>query len=172
MLVVFLGGCVYCLAAGLQAGAQNQAMLYAGRACVGIGMAFGNQAAPVSGRGAGREAQPAGCRARAGHVPRGAAARQEQHSACWETRDPTRDGCAPPPAQVWMSEVALPRIRGALVAFYQLAVVIGILTANLTNYGTGKMATDGWRISLGVFAGATVLVVIWCAPRGRAVSRV
>lgn len=30
----------------------------------------------------------------------------------------------------------------------QFFVVVGILTANLVNYGTGKMSTDGWRISL------------------------
>lgn len=38
---------------------------------------------------------------------------------------------------------------------------LGILSANLINYGTGKMAEDGWRISLGVFGGLTLMVVLW-----------
>jgi sugar porter (SP) family MFS transporter len=33
---------------------------------------------------------------------------------------------------------------------FQLAVTIGILFANLVNYGTGKMKHDGWRVSLGL----------------------
>lgn len=47
MLTVFLGAAAYCVAAALQAGSVALAMLYVGRAVVGIGMAFGNQAAPV-----------------------------------------------------------------------------------------------------------------------------
>ncbi|KAL4433961.1 hypothetical protein ABPG75_000402 [Micractinium tetrahymenae] len=111
VLVLFLGGCAYVFAAGLQAGSQSLAMLYAGRAVVGIGMAFGNQAGPV-----------------------------------------------------YMSEVALPRIRGSLISFYQFAVVIGILVAQLVNYGTGKVhGQAGWRISLGVFGGPALLAVL-CSP--------
>eukprot|EP00887_Chlorella_sp_A99_P003220 scaffold9.g3220.t1 len=60
---------------------------------------------------------------------------------------------------VYMSEVALPRIRGALVSFYQTAVVLGILAANLVNYGTGSL-DNGWRISLSVFAAAVILVLV------------
>eukprot|EP00887_Chlorella_sp_A99_P000017 scaffold16.g17.t1 len=62
-------------------------------------------------------------------------------------------------APVYMSEVALPRIRGVLVSFYQTAVVLGILAANLVNYGTGSLE-NGWRISLSVFAAAAVLVLV------------
>ncbi|KAI7844792.1 hypothetical protein COHA_001672 [Chlorella ohadii] len=111
ILVVFLAACSYEIAAGLQAGAQNLGMLYTGRAFVGFGMAFGNQAAPV-----------------------------------------------------FMSEVALPKIRGALISLYQFAVVIGILFAQLTNYGTAKInGQASWRIPLGVYGGP-VLLVLLAAP--------
>ncbi|XP_061989386.1 sugar transport protein MST4-like [Rosa rugosa] len=52
---------------------------------------------------------------------------------------------------LFLSEVAPTRIRGALNILFQLNITIGILVANLINYGTSKL-TDGtgWRISLGL----------------------
>lgn len=218
ILVVFLGACVYCLAAGLQAGAQNQAMLYAGRACVGIGMAFGNQAAPVripadGGAPPGvtcllvlaggcqcrcQRALPRtrGClhsTCRAGVDERGGAAAHPRRpgvllpagggAGCARCRAAWRLGehwQQAPALRAWLPRRRPRRLRANVatctVRVWREATFrpsrqsspthAGILSANLTNYGTGKLA-DGWRISLGVFAGATLLVALWCA-RARA----
>lgn len=37
----------------------------------------------------------------------------------------------------------------------------GVLTAQLINYGTGKMADNGWRISLAAFGLPSLLVLMW-----------
>ena len=47
----------------------------------------------------------------------------------------------------------------------------GILCAQLTNYGTGKMVEDGWRISLGVFAAPVVRLLRHAMLRCAAVRR-
>jgi len=52
---------------------------------------------------------------------------------------------------LFLSEIAPTRIRGALNILFQLMVTIGILFANLVNYGTDKMkGGNGWRVSLGL----------------------
>jgi sugar porter (SP) family MFS transporter len=51
---------------------------------------------------------------------------------------------------LYLSEMAPSKWRGALNILFQLAVTIGILWANLVNYGTEKMAHNGWRVSLGI----------------------
>ncbi|CAI9118516.1 OLC1v1020098C1 [Oldenlandia corymbosa var. corymbosa] len=52
---------------------------------------------------------------------------------------------------LFLSEIAPTRIRGALNILFQLMVTIGILFANLVNYGTDKMhGENGWRVSLGL----------------------
>lgn len=52
------------------------------------------------------------------------------------------------------------KIRGALNIGFQMAITIGILVANLINYGTSKMAQHGWRVSLGLAAVPAVVMVI------------
>ncbi|XP_043692595.1 sugar transport protein 13-like isoform X2 [Telopea speciosissima] len=60
---------------------------------------------------------------------------------------------------LFLSEIAPTRIRGALNILFQLNVTIGILFANLINYGTAKIKGDyGWRISLGL-AGVPALLL-------------
>ncbi|KAL6191167.1 hypothetical protein ACLB2K_037558 [Fragaria x ananassa] len=60
---------------------------------------------------------------------------------------------------LFLSEVAPTRIRGALNILFQLNITIGILVANLINYGTSKLTTGyGWRISLGL-AGVPALLL-------------
>ncbi|KAG0489102.1 hypothetical protein HPP92_007759 [Vanilla planifolia] len=49
---------------------------------------------------------------------------------------------------LFLSEIAPTRIRGGLNILFQLNVTIGILFANLVNYGTAKIHTWGWRLSL------------------------
>ncbi|XP_045821920.1 sugar transport protein 13-like, partial [Trifolium pratense] len=60
---------------------------------------------------------------------------------------------------VFLSEIAPSRIRGALNILFQLNVTIGILFANLVNYGTNKIKGGwGWRLSLGL-AGIPALLL-------------
>ncbi|XP_016567265.1 sugar transport protein 13-like [Capsicum annuum] len=50
---------------------------------------------------------------------------------------------------LFISEIAPTRIRGGLNILFQLNVTIGILFANLVNYGTAKISGGwGWRLSL------------------------
>ncbi|GLT53178.1 hypothetical protein SLA2020_264680 [Shorea laevis] len=61
---------------------------------------------------------------------------------------------------VFISEIAPTRIRGALNILFQLNVTIGILFANLINYGTAKIKGGwGWRLSLGL-AGIPALLLV------------
>ncbi|KAL0857217.1 hypothetical protein Bca101_062371 [Brassica carinata] len=61
---------------------------------------------------------------------------------------------------VYLSEMAPAKIRGALNICFQVAITSGILVANLINYGTSKMAQNGWRVSLGLAAVPALLMVI------------
>jgi MFS family permease len=56
--------------------------------------------------------------------------------------------------------MALTKWRGGLNILFQLAVTIGILFANLVNYFTGKVAPEGWRISLGLAGIPAALLTI------------
>ncbi|XP_074570236.1 sugar transport protein MST4 [Curcuma longa] len=49
---------------------------------------------------------------------------------------------------LFLSEIAPTRIRGGLNILFQLNITIGILFANLVNYGTDKIHPWGWRLSL------------------------
>ncbi|CAK9186386.1 unnamed protein product [Ilex paraguariensis] len=52
---------------------------------------------------------------------------------------------------LFLSEIAPTRIRGGLNILFQLNVTLGILFANLVNYGTSKIKGGwGWRLSLGL----------------------
>ena len=52
-------------------------------------------------------------------------------------------------------------LRGALNIGFQMAITIGILAANLINYGTSKIKAGwGWRISLGLAAVPAILFTI------------
>ncbi|CAK9183362.1 unnamed protein product [Ilex paraguariensis] len=54
---------------------------------------------------------------------------------------------------LYLSEMAPPNFRGAINNGFQLSVGIGILIANLINYGTEKIEGGwGWRISLSLAA--------------------
>ncbi|GLJ17869.1 hypothetical protein SUGI_0312580 [Cryptomeria japonica] len=59
---------------------------------------------------------------------------------------------------LFLSEIAPTRIRGGLNILFQLNVTIGILFANLVNYGTEKIRPWGWRLSLGI-AGIPALLL-------------
>eukprot|EP00250_Pteridium_aquilinum_P020700 c24911_g2_i1 orf=332-1915(-) len=51
---------------------------------------------------------------------------------------------------LFLSEVAPTHLRGGLNILFQLNVTIGILFANLINYGTLRLRPWGWRLSLGI----------------------
>ncbi|KAK7270149.1 hypothetical protein RIF29_23082 [Crotalaria pallida] len=60
---------------------------------------------------------------------------------------------------VYLSEMAPPKIRGALNMGFQMMITIGILVANLINYATSKMEI-GWRYSLGIGAVPAILMCL------------
>lgn len=61
---------------------------------------------------------------------------------------------------VYLSEMAPPKLRGGLNMCFQLFITIGILAANLINYGTQKIANYGWRVSLALAAVPALIITI------------
>lgn len=62
---------------------------------------------------------------------------------------------------VYLSEMAPAQIRGALNIGFQMSITIGILAANLINYGTAKISGGwGWRVSLGIAAVPAIIVSV------------
>ncbi|KAK6921473.1 Major facilitator, sugar transporter-like [Dillenia turbinata] len=60
---------------------------------------------------------------------------------------------------LYLSEMAPAHLRGALSIGFQMAITIGILAANLVNYGTNQIKEGyGWRISLAL-AGVPALIM-------------
>ncbi|KAL2642484.1 hypothetical protein R1flu_010071 [Riccia fluitans] len=51
---------------------------------------------------------------------------------------------------LYLSELSPTYLRGALNMMFQLATTIGILMANLINFGTAHVHPWGWRLSLGL----------------------
>ncbi|KAL0359047.1 UNVERIFIED_CONTAM: Hexose carrier protein HEX6 [Sesamum angustifolium] len=103
---IVIGGAAFVLGAALGGAARNIYMLIFGRALLGVGLGFTNQAVPL-----------------------------------------------------YLSEMALPRHRGAFNAVFQICVNIGFIMATLINYGTVKIRGGwGWRISLAM-AGAPAAIL-------------
>lgn len=62
---------------------------------------------------------------------------------------------------LYLSEMAPPKIRGALNIAFQMAITIGILVANFVNYGTAQIKGGwGWRISLGLAAVPAAILTV------------
>eukprot|EP00878_Enallax_costatus_P003747 GHUV01003963.1.p1 GENE.GHUV01003963.1~~GHUV01003963.1.p1 ORF type:complete len:430 (+),score=129.74 GHUV01003963.1:238-1527(+) len=61
-------------------------------------------------------------------------------------------GFATQATPLYLSEMAPFNLRGALNIMFQLAVTVGILAAQLINYGTQYVKPYGWRISLAMGA--------------------
>ncbi|WOL11047.1 hypothetical protein Cni_G19808 [Canna indica] len=51
---------------------------------------------------------------------------------------------------LYLSEIAPPKIRGAVNQLFQLTTCLGILVADVINYFTEKIHPWGWRLSLGL----------------------
>ncbi|KAI4991096.1 hypothetical protein ZWY2020_039467 [Hordeum vulgare] len=62
---------------------------------------------------------------------------------------------------VYLSEMAPAKMRGMLNNGFQLMITLGILAANLINYGTAKIAAGwGWRLSLALAAVPAAIITI------------
>ncbi|XP_048227472.1 sugar carrier protein A isoform X1 [Ricinus communis] len=61
---------------------------------------------------------------------------------------------------LYLSEMAPTHLRGGLNIMFQLATTSGIFTANMVNYGTHKLESWGWRLSLGLAAAPALLMTI------------
>lgn len=61
---------------------------------------------------------------------------------------------------LYLSEIAPPRIRGAVNQLFQLTTVSGILVADVINYFTEKLHPWGWRLSLGLAVVPAILMFI------------
>ncbi|KAK3013642.1 hypothetical protein RJ639_009258 [Escallonia herrerae] len=61
---------------------------------------------------------------------------------------------------VYLSEMAPPKIRGALNIGFQMAITIGIFLANFVNYGTSKMKENGWRYSLAIASVPAIIMTV------------
>lgn len=68
-------------------------------------------------------------------------------------------GFATQATPLYLSEMAPFKLRGALNIMFQLAVTIGILAAQLINYGTQHIKPYGWRISLGMGAVPSLILL-------------
>ncbi|HEX4104861.1 MAG TPA: sugar porter family MFS transporter [Rhizomicrobium sp.] len=85
-------------------------------------------------------------------------------------------------APVYMTEIAPPRWRGAMVGMFQLNITFGILVAYLNNYliGTLNLGADEWRwkFSIAFWPGAVLFAMLftipnsprWLALKGRSVE--
>ena len=62
---------------------------------------------------------------------------------------------------VYLAEMAPARLRGMLNIGFQLMITIGILCANLINYGTAKIKGGwGWRVSLALAAVPAAIIAV------------
>ncbi|GAV74472.1 Sugar_tr domain-containing protein [Cephalotus follicularis] len=61
---------------------------------------------------------------------------------------------------LFISEIAPAKYRGGLNICFQLLITVGILLANMINYGTSRLHPYGWRISLGGAAVPAIILLI------------
>ncbi|PON70619.1 Sugar/inositol transporter [Parasponia andersonii] len=61
---------------------------------------------------------------------------------------------------LFISEIAPARYRGGLNICFQLLITVGILLANMINYGTSRLHPYGWRLSLGGAAVPALILLI------------
>lgn len=106
LVSMFIASISFLIGAGLNAGAQDLAMLYIGRIMLGIGIGFANSSVPL-----------------------------------------------------YLSETAPFKYRGALNQLFQLSTTIGILVAQLINYGVRDW-DEGWRLSLGLAAVPAFILLV------------
>ncbi|KAK3030987.1 hypothetical protein RJ639_035738 [Escallonia herrerae] len=131
---MMLGGAVFFIGAVLNAAAVHLWMLILGRILLGFGVGFANHV-------------------RKNHDKRH---RNLHFSFDQNSKELTLLYAVP----LYLSEMAPYKHRGKLNICFQLSITIGILLANLVNYGTAHISGGwGWRISLG-FAGAPAFLLV------------
>jgi MFS family permease len=62
-------------------------------------------------------------------------------------------------APLFLAEMSPPRWRGSLTACYQFFLALGVLIANLINYGTARVSW-GWRVSLSLAGAPAALICV------------
>ncbi len=70
-------------------------------------------------------------------------------------------------APIYIAEIAPPKLRGSLVSFNQLNIVIGISVAYFSNYFLVDIEGESWRWMLGVEAipAAIYFLSLWTVPK-------
>ncbi len=70
-------------------------------------------------------------------------------------------------APIYIAEIAPPKLRGSLVSFNQLNIVIGISVAYFSNYFLVNLEGESWRWMLGVEAIPAVIyfLSLWTVPK-------
>ncbi|NER10657.1 MFS transporter, sugar porter (SP) family [Muriicola jejuensis] len=70
-------------------------------------------------------------------------------------------------APIYIAEIAPPKLRGSLVSFNQLNIVIGISVAYFSNYFLVDLGDESWRWMLGVEAipAAIYFIALWTVPK-------
>ena len=70
-------------------------------------------------------------------------------------------------APIYIAEIAPPKLRGSLVSFNQLNIVIGISVAYFSNYFLVNMEGESWRYMLGVEAipAAVYFLALFTVPK-------
>ncbi|MGB5700078.1 sugar porter family MFS transporter [Muriicola sp.] len=70
-------------------------------------------------------------------------------------------------APIYIAEIAPPKLRGSLVSFNQLNIVIGISVAYFSNYFLIDLGDDSWRWMLGVEAIPALIyfITLWTVPK-------
>ncbi|MDH5414052.1 MAG: sugar porter family MFS transporter [Flavobacteriaceae bacterium] len=70
-------------------------------------------------------------------------------------------------APIYIAEIAPPKLRGSLVSFNQLNIVIGISVAYFSNYFLVNIEGESWRWMLGVEAipAAIYFLALWTVPK-------
>ncbi|KAJ8509643.1 hypothetical protein OPV22_000077 [Ensete ventricosum] len=151
---MFAGGITFLLGSAINGAAMNILMLILGRVLLGIGIGFANQAKPSI------------------YLFIYFFDLLQQNHPCPSVR-PSRDAnrcsslCSPrlyacvQAVPVYLSEMAPAFLRGTLNIGFQLMITVGILAANLINYGTASIKGGwGWRVSLGLAAVPALIITI------------
>ena len=70
-------------------------------------------------------------------------------------------------APIYIAEIAPPKLRGSLVSFNQLNIVLGISVAYFSNYFLVNIEGESWRWMLGVEAipAAIYFLALWTVPK-------
>ncbi|XP_044453350.1 sugar transport protein MST1 isoform X1 [Triticum aestivum] len=143
--IMLIGGVMFLAGSIINAAAVNIAMLIIGRILLGFGLGFTLQVY--------MEAQKYNIIAALGYF-------EAQYRPSPFLCILTISFFLPQAAPVYLSETAPARWRGAFTSSYNTFVVIGILSATITNYFTNRIPGWGWRLSLGLAAVPGVIIVV------------